>query len=351
MHLSYAGQLAVKENRVKSAFQRIGHFSEAVIEKIRPSPRELHYRNKIVLPIAWQKGKKVIGLYAKRSHEVVPVSHCYIHLEEGEKILGTLREKLPSVNHVAIRTAEHSGENLVLLLTEEEKNLEFVAKELSMRHPSIVGVVLGMIAKGTNSLFAESYKTVWGLGYLQEKFAGYVVKVSAPSFFQVNTLQAEALYQAALEGADLQPEDVVLDAYSGIGLLTMMIAKRVQRVMGIEIAPSSISDARENAEVNGFKNIDWFEGLTEEWIRDVPLYEKVFLNPPRGGCASNILETITKSGAKKIVYISCDPATLARDAGHLKLLGWDLEKVEPFDMFPQTMHVESIASFKRASLS
>jgi 23S rRNA (uracil1939-C5)-methyltransferase len=215
------------------------------------------------------------------------------------------------------------------------------------KHSSIVGVVQGILPEEGNTLFAKYYVTVAGNNYLEERFSDYTVRVSAPSFFQVNTLQAEALYSAAIESAELQPEDVVLDAYSGIGLITMMMAKKVRKVMGIEVAPSSIRDAKHNAAAHQITNIDCFEGLTERWISRIPPYDKVLLNPPRGGCEIATLDAITKSRAKRIIYISCDPATLARDAAHLKAAGWHLHKVLPFDMFPQTMHVESIATFSR----
>ncbi|MBM3201639.1 MAG: 23S rRNA (uracil(1939)-C(5))-methyltransferase RlmD [Chlamydiae bacterium] len=347
MHLSYEGQLAIKELRIKNAFERIGGFTDISFEKITGSIKQLHYRNKIVLPVALEKGKKVVGLYAKRSHDIVAVSHCYIHSNQGEKILELLRENLPLVKHIAIRTAEHSLESLVLFLTTKKQDLSKVAHDLMQKHSSIVGVVQGIVDEDRNSLFSDTYETVAGRPYLIENFCGYKVKVSAASFFQVNTLQAEALYQKAMELAELNQEDRVLDAYCGIGLLTMMISKHVKKVIGIEIAPSSILDAKENSRVNSTDNIEWHEGATEELIDKVGVYDKVFLNPPRGGCEENILEAVNKMQPKKIVYISCDPATLARDAKYLKNAGWHLESVCPFDMFPQTMHVETVASFSK----
>ncbi len=349
MHLSYDEQLKVKKGRVLSAFERIGGFENVPLEDVRPSVKPLHYRNKITLPISLQGGEKVIGLYAKRSHDIVPVSHCYIHLEEGEKIFASLKKDLPPVKHVVIRTAEHSKESLLLFLTSQKSDLIPYAKALIKEHPSIVGVVQGSVDEERNSLFASAYQTLQGKDYLKESFAGYQVKISAPSFFQVNTLQAEALYREAIKAAELSSDEVVLDAYSGIGLLTMMIARGVKKVMGIEIAPTSIADAKENVKMNQIKNIEWFKGTTEEWIEKVPSYDKVFLNPPRGGCEPSVLEALTKGDATKIVYISCDPATLARDGSILKAKGWQLDRVTPFDMFPQTMHVESVATFSRAS--
>jgi 23S rRNA (uracil1939-C5)-methyltransferase len=364
MHLSYDEQLDIKERRVRSAFERIGGFSGVLVEKIIPSPRDLHYRNKITLPVVWQGGEKVIGLYAKGSHDVVPLSHCYIHLKEGEQIFSSLKEKLSKASgitafdqnrrlgylkHIAIRTAEHSGESLVIFLTTgkvSEVLIDF-AKSLMESNPSIVGVLQGILPKDRNTVFADHYHTIVGRGYLEESFGGYALTIRGASFFQVNSLQAERLYSTAIEQANLNENDVVLDAYSGIGILTMMIARKARHVMGIEIAGSSIADAKKNGTVNGVFNIDWFEGLTQTLISKVPFYNKVLLNPPRGGCEPSVLEAITTSKAERIVYISCDPATLARDAAYLKTLGWALVKVLPFDMFPQTMHVESIATFLR----
>ena len=295
---------------------------------------------------------------------MVPLSHCYIHLKEGEQIFSSLKEKLSKASgitafdqnrrlgylkHIAIRTAEHSGESLVIFLTTgkvSEVLIDF-AKSLMESNPSIVGVLQGILPKDRNTVFADHYHTIVGRGYLEESFGGYALTIRGASFFQVNSLQAERLYSTAIEQANLNENDVVLDAYSGIGILTMMIARKARHVMGIEIAGSSIADAKKNGTVNGVFNIDWFEGLTQTLISKVPFYNKVLLNPPRGGCEPSVLEAITTSKAERIVYISCDPATLARDAAYLKTLGWALVKVLPFDMFPQTMHVESIATFLR----
>lgn len=365
MHLSYGGQLMLKKKRVADAFSRIGGLKDLPIQPVKRSPNELSYRNKITLPIVWRGGRKVVGLYAKRSHEVVEVEKCYIHHQLGEKVYQQVRDRIAGSNiqvfnpkkrkgelkHIAIRSAENSGESIVLLLSTQKvsEDLKILASSLH-QIPEVVGVVHGRISSEENSLFSNDYQVLVGSGVLVETFGKYQVQISAPSFFQVNAKQAHQLYEKALAFANVSNEDVVVDAYSGLGLLTMMIAERAKRVIGIEISPSSCADARQNSKRNHIENIEWVKGLVEKEMKHFEGVSIAFINPPRKGCDPQVIDAIAKNVREKIVYISCDPATLARDAAHLAELGWRCQEVQPFDMFPQTSHVETVALFQKGSM-
>lgn len=288
MHLSYAEQLNWKRKRVGDALSRIGGLSVAVAECVA-SPDQLGYRNKIHLHHG--------GLHKRHSHEVVLVERCYIHNDLGEKRLAEVKNCREAVIRTALQTKE------VLVEADGKANRPFIIEQL---------------------------------GDLR-------FKIGPRDFFQVNPKQALQLYRKAIACARLGPESRVLDAYCGVGTLSLFAARQAKEVLGIEAVESAVDSARENGRLNGVDNVVFKQGLVEKMVGELAGFDAIFLNPPRGGVDSAVIEALLKSPPKRLIYISCDPATLARD---LKALGdkFVIEDVIPFDMFPQTIHVETLVN-------
>lgn len=350
MHLQYPAQLELKRQRVVDALQRIGKFHECTVLPCAPSPTSLGYRNKIQLPIVWESSKKVIGLYRKNSHEIIPLKRCLIQCPQGEEIFTLINEKLnlSSVRYVLIRNAVFHEEALVVFVTAGHfsKELKKLAVELMEANSLIKGVVENLGTKSDNVILGSQYRLLAGRPYIYEKLLGKTFKISPSAFFQVNPAQTEELYKRAIELAEIGPDESVLDAYCGVGALALFAADHAKKVYGIECVPHAIADALENARLNQLTNCTFICGKAEEAIDQIGKVDTVFLNPPRKGCDPKLLETLLKKQPQKIVYISCDPATLARDLSLLEK-HYQIAIVQPFDMFPQTMHVETVVRLTR----
>jgi len=357
MHLSYEKQLQFKTDKVRSALLKIGRL-DTPVEPCIASPSPLAYRNKIQLPIYKENGELKLGLYQKKTNNPLAIEECFIHCPLGEKVFKAVSELLKETSldvydertktgflrHLLIKTGTRTNECLVIWIT-SSKRYHRVIKEMSKKLiklcPEVKGVLLNVNKKRFNSIMGDHCETVVGRPYIYETLLGKTFKISAHSFFQVNSLQAENLYQKALDFADISPKDTVLDAYCGTGTLTLLTAPFAKKVIGIECVESAITDAKENATINEITNSEFVLGNVEDKLGDLERIDTIFLNPPRKGCEKSVLETLNTYRPKKIVYISCDPATLARDVKILTDFGYKLQKVQPFDMFPQTTHVET----------
>lgn len=362
MHMSYPLQLEFKTNKVKEALGRIAHIDFNPSHCIA-SPSPLYYRNKIQLPFFEKEGKLKLGLYQKQSNTPIEISKCYIHCELGEKVFHTINALLPdyslsvydeqaksgTLRHLLIRTTLATNEVLIVFIAASKKERHILAKlgeKIMQVHPEVKGVVLNINTKRFNSIAGDEYITLCGRPFIFERLFELTFKISAHSFFQVNLEQAENLYQTALEWAQIEPHHHVLDAYCGIGSLSLFIAKNAKSVTGIEVVSSAIDDAIMNARENNIFNCSFILGTVEEKIQSLPHFDIVFLNPPRKGCDLKVIEAMIASKPSSIIYVSCDPATLSRDLALLCKGGYSLEKVQPFDMFPQTEHVETLALLK-----
>ncbi len=357
MHLDYDQQLETKRQRVKDALQRIGKL-EVVVAPCEPSPSSLSYRNKIQLPCAAQQPSIQLGLYAANSHDLVPIENCLIHCELGERALQHIQHILKAsslapydprtgkgeLRHVLIKTAIHTSQVLVILVTKSEEPpfLISVAQKILETMPEIQGVVQNINLSQGNAILSDDYRTLAGKGAIEEELLGLVFNVSPASFFQVNPRQAEKLYQRALELSSIQGTETVLDAYCGVGTLSLIFAKRAKQVIGVECVAQAIADAKQNALRNNIGNVDFHCAQAEQFISSIEGIDIALLNPPRKGCDSTLLERLSILRPKQIIYISCDPATLARDLAILHGYGYHIETVQPFDMFPQTAHVECL---------
>lgn len=358
MHLSYDQQLKIKQQKVKDALERIGKIKGVEISPCIPSPSSLAYRNKIQLPVRQGRADLAMGLYARSSHDLVEVDSCPIHCSIGntvfQKIKSLIKESgikayIPEtgqgeLRHLLIKSAVHTHQVLVIFVT--RSNCQQITKPLAneiMHHcPLVKGVVQNIHAKNDNVILGKTYLTLAGSDRIQEALGDLLFNVSPASFFQVNPEQAIQLYAKALEFANLSGHETVLDAYCGVGTLSLFFSKHAKKVIGVECVPEAIADAKANATLNGIKNVDFVCQSTENYIGSLKSVDQVILNPPRKGCDPAVLNRLGKLAPKSIVYISCDPSTLARDLALLVALGYHVETVQSFDMFPQTAHVECV---------
>lgn len=360
MHIHYAYQLLYKQNKVKECLKRIGNINVEVDKTIgMESP--YYYRNKIQVPVKKVKGQIVSGFYKEKSHDIVPISHCFIENKDADHILNTIRllmkkyridpynedKRSGVIRHILIRNSHLNNKIMVVLVTNCDvfpgRN-DFV-KELKRLEPKVITVVQNMNFRDTNVILGEKERILSGKGFIEDTLCGIKFKISPKSFFQVNPIQTEILYSKAIELASLTKEDVILDAYCGIGTIGLIASKEVKKVIGVEIVKDAILDAIKNAKENNISNAMFYCGDAGEFIKEKYkegiFFDVVFMDPPRKGSDEKFLDVIKKTLPKKIVYISCNPATLARDLKYLSS-HYEVKKVIPVDMFPNTEHIETI---------
>ncbi len=363
MHLSYEKQLEAKQQKVIDALARIGQIKEAQVKPCIPSPKTLGYRNKIQLPVRQTDQQMAIGLFERSSHHLIEVETCRIHCISGDAAYRTIRSIIKqsgleaynpqtgkgTLRHILIKSAVQSEQILVILITNGPPSplLSKIAEQIMAACPQVQGVVHNQHEGKDNVILGKVYEILKGAGSITETLCGLQFHVSPASFFQVNPLQAEQLYLTALELAELTGNETVLDAYCGVGTLSLLFARKVNNVIGVESVPQAIEDALENAALNKISNVRFVLAQTETFIASASSVDLILLNPPRKGCEPSVLQEIGRIAPKKLIYISCDPATLARDLLHLKAFGYTIDRVQPFDMFPQTAHVECIAVLKQ----
>ncbi|MBE3589633.1 MAG: 23S rRNA (uracil(1939)-C(5))-methyltransferase RlmD [Firmicutes bacterium] len=372
-HVAYEAQLAAKRKIVTDALERIGGFTTgdapgAVrVREILGMARPWHYRNKAAVPVAaGPDGRVRLGYYARGSHEVVDWDDCHLEDERLVAALRAMRRLIERwrlqpydearhaglVRHVVGRVAVATGELLLGLVLNGEgfDGEDAFARELRAAVPGLAGFVLNVQRARGNRILGPRTRTVWGRPYVRDKLLGLRFHVSLASFYQVNPAQTEALYRRALEYVDGTARRA-LDAYSGIGTIALLLAAKAEEVLGLEIVPEAVADARENARLNGVENARFEAAAVEErlpqllaagWRPDVAV-----LDPPRAGAHPEALAALAAAGVPRIVYVSCNPATFARDAAYLRGCGYRLVEVTPVDMFPQTAHVELCAQIVR----
>jgi 23S rRNA (uracil1939-C5)-methyltransferase len=363
MHLDYAAQLELKREKVSSALKRIGKI-DAQVEDCIPSPAPFHYRNKIQLPYLEVEGKGRLGLYARGSHQLVTIDSCLIHHDLGEAVFCALQDTLAEVQprayvqgsgrnglrHVLLRSSLHQGQVLVVLVGKgaPAPAVLTVARRLRERCPELAGVLYNRNDRPGNAILGPGFELLEGKDRIEEQLNGLTFELSGPSFFQVNPPQAASLYQRAIQLANLDRGQHVIDAYCGVGTLSLHIAQHVDNVLGIEYVEAAVKDAQRNAERNQLSHARFLAGLVEEKIHAIERVDCAFLNPPRKGCDPAVLKSLLSRGPQRIIYISCEPATLARDLAILHAGGYNVDHVQPFDMFPQTMHVETVVRLIKA---
>ena len=364
-HLGYAAQLKVKRQQVVDAVERIGKQKSVQIFPTIGAENPWNYRNKMQFPIGQQKKQVVIGCFAQSSHEIVDTKNCRIQEEVNNDIANAMREIVQklgiyvydektqkgSLRHVIGRVAE--GGVMVVLVT-ATKNLphaQEIITHLRAKVPNLVSIMHNINPKATNMIMGDITKHIWGAKTILAKMDDLTFHISPRSFFQVNTKQAGVLYNKALEYAGLTGQETVIDAYCGTGTITLFLAKKAKQVIGIEIVEPAIRDARKNAQDNNVKNAEFIVGdathVMPQLYQDGLRPDVIVVDPPRVGCTPKVLQTFAAMNPKRIVYVSCYPASLARDLEILDGLGYKTVKIQPVDMFPQTSHVESVALIER----
>ena len=367
--VAYAQQLKTKERQVLSALQHIGGFETIPMQPILGAPTPLAYRNKAPYPLARGTGGLVkAGYYRQGTHQIVNLNQCPIQHESLNPLLVDAKAAITSrqwslynekkhqgrLRHLSLRVGHNTGQTLLTLVTTGYlPDVKEQAEAWLARHSSLVGVCLNINSQKGNSVFGDETHCLAGQLYLEEIFLGLRLRIQPTTFFQVNTVQAEALVGIVLEQLDLQGNETVIDAYCGIGTLSLPIAQRAARCIGIESQTESVVQARQNAALNGLKNTDFFAGAVESLLLEISAQQAnpidlVVLDPPRKGCDRTVLDSLLSLGPGRIVYMSCNPATLARD---LKMLcshgAYCLTMVQPADFFPQTAHVECVVFLEK----
>lgn len=361
MHLNYQAQLQWKKERITESLKRIGKIDPLVVKEVSPSVDELYYRNKIQLPATNVKGKIALGLYKKASHKVIPITKCFIHNALGEgcfQKVGEILEKSSLevydeeskkgyLRNVLIRTAVKNKQILVMFIVTGAPSAELkrVAKEVALLE-NVVSVFYGKNERDDNVLFPNEVILLEGRECIQEEVLGLNIQLSPQSFFQVNTGQAEKIYQKAFSLANVKSGEKALDLFCGIGIFACFLAKKGIDVTGVEVVPKAIEDAKANAKRNGV-SIHAIVATAEKYMKEAPPVDVVFVNPPRKGCEETVISAMIHMRPSRVVYTSCDPATLARDAKLLEEGGYKSVEFHPFDLFPQTVHVETVALFQK----
>lgn len=359
--LSYEAQLVFKENKVKAALKRIGGVTFDETEPVISMKDPWHYRNKAEYPVRKGKdGRILIGFYAGRTHSVIECENCLIGQEADAQVLGAVKRWMNefgiepydeeagtgTVRHVMIRTSFASGEQMVCLVVNTKK-LPF-ANELSRLLPkTVTSFSYSVNLKKTNVIMGDRTVPVFGEAFLEDVICGVRYRISPRAFYQVNPAQTEKLYAKALEYAGLSGNETVWDLYCGIGTISLIMAKKAKKVYGVEIIPEAVKNAQENAVLNDINNAEFFTGraedvLPEHFAKTGEKADVIVVDPPRKGCDGSLLHTIALMAPKRLVYVSCNPATLARDVSIMREFGYEVKKVQPVDMFPWTGHVETV---------
>jgi 23S rRNA (uracil1939-C5)-methyltransferase len=366
-HLDYKAQLVYKKGVVANALTRIAGIDKFTIYDTLGMDEPYYYRNKVQFPVGNKNGEIIIGFYQGRSHTIIETSKCYIHHQINEQIIQLVKAYMVEagvsayqeerhsglIRHIVTRRSYESGQVVVTIVIngKQLKNEEVLISKLR-QIPEISGICININKEKTNVILGKTLKTIWGEPYIMDRIGDVQFRISPLSFYQVNPIQTKKLYEKALEFANLTGEEVVLDAYCGIGTITLFLAQKAKQVYGVEIVDEAIIDARKNAELNGIHNAEFFVGKAEEVIPNLYRQEHVkpdivVVDPPRKGCDEALLKTILEINPRTIVYVSCDPGTLARDVKVLAAGGYKVEKVQPVDMFPMTAHVETVCLLTR----
>ena len=364
-HMSYEEELWAKRARVQDALTRIGG-AEVTVEEILGAEQPLHYRNKSIYPIS-PVGE--VGFYRARSHQVVHVEHCLIQKPEADALAQAVRDYIARfqvepyneatgrglLRHLYVRTSCR-GESLACLLVNGSRlpHEQELVNMLRAAAPKTCGVVLGENTRRGNAILGDRYRTLWGRDYLTDTLCGLELRLSVPSFYQVNHHQAQRLYQMAISQAEITKADTVLDLYCGVGTITLAMAGAAGKVIGVEVVPQAVADARDNAVRNGILNAEFFCGdagqaaleLEKSGVRP----DVVVVDPPRKGLNADTIEALRRMSPKRIVYVSCDPATLARDVALLKERSYTLKTAAAADLFPRCAHVETVVLLSKGEV-
>ena len=362
-HMSYKGQLTYKEKQVREVMARIGKLEDVVVHPVLGMEKPTHYRNKAQVPVGEKDGKLIAGFFKPRTHEIVDTEESIIQHETINEAVQTVKEifsrlGIPAydeathkgvLRHIMARYGKQTGELMIVLVTRTNSIpfIETIIKELAERLPNLKSIVQNVNTKKTNVILGDKMNLLWGSEVIYDMIDDVKFAISANSFYQVNPDQTKVLYNKALEYAGLTGEETVIDAYCGIGTISLFLAKKAKSVLGVEVVDAAIEDARRNAELNNITNAEFMAGdagtVIAEWYQKGNSADVIVVDPPRKGCEESLLRTIIEMKPKRVVYVSCNPGTLARDLHLLEEGGYKTTDIQPVDMFPMTTHVESVA--------
>lgn len=361
--LDYKEQLNLKTNEVKQVISRIGKLDDVVIHNALGMEEPFRYRNKAQFPIQKVDGVPVIGFYKKKSHDIIPTNQCIIQHDVNDKIIKIIKTYIRAykvsiydekthtgvLRHLVTKVGFTTKEVMVVLVANGRKlpYLNELASVLKENIPGFKTLVVNVNREKTNVILGNENRVIYGDGKINDNIGDLVFEISPLSFFQVNPVQTEVLYNKALEYANLGENDTVFDIYCGIGTISLFLAQKAKKVYGIEIVEEAIKDAKINAKINNLDNVEFYAGKAEEVVPKMYKQGKranvVVVDPPRKGCDEKVLDTIISMQPDRVVYVSCNPSTLARDLNYLDERGYTCLEVQPVDMFPHSVHIENVA--------
>ncbi len=362
-HLAYPEQLKFKTKQVKDSLYKIAGITDVEVAETLSMVNPVKYRNKAQVPVRRVNGILETGFFRKNSHDLMPLEDFFIQDPVIDQVIVALRDLLRRfdlkpydekeqsglIRNLVVRRGHYSGQIMVILVTTRPKvfRVEQLIERLIKQFPEIVSVMQNINDRNTNAIFGKEWKTLYGQDYITDQMLGNDYQIAGPAFYQVNTEMAEKLYQTAIDFAELKVDDVVIDSYSGIGTIGLSVAKHVKEVYGVEIIPEAVENSQKNAALNNITNAhhvcDTAENAMKNWLKEGIQPTVILVDPPRKGLTESFIKASSQTGADRIAYISCNVATMARDIKLYQELGYELKKVQPVDLFPQTHHVETVA--------
>jgi len=357
---TYEYELRYKKHKIEEDLKRIGHLENIKVNDVLGMDNPEHYRNKIQVPFGRENKRVVYGFYKSNTHKIIPIKECNIEDKKASPILkniATLMEeyhvdpynedyRTGIIRHVLIRTSLSTSEIMVVFVSNVDTfpgRNNFI-KELVKRSPEISTIIFNVNKRDTNVILGESEKVLYGKGFITDEILGLKFNISSKSFFQVNPIQVQKLYGEALRLANITKNDTVLDAYAGVCTIGLLAAKHAKQVTSVELVKSAVINGRNNAKLNNIENIDIIEDDCTLYInKKLPKFDVVIMDPPRKGSTPEFLNALLKIKPSRIIYISCEPSTLARDLEYLKQ-DYDINTVQPVDMFPRSFHCETVVN-------
>src|SRR5690625_5046293 len=367
-HMSYELELDMKHNQVKNVLKKIAHLDHVPVHKPLGMDHPWRYRNKVQMPVGERNGRLITGFYQPRSHRIIEMKEpCNVQDEAIDEVIETIRDKANELGisaydekrhkgvlrHIVARVGKATNEVMVIIVTKTKElpHAEEIIEEIRTKHPHVKSIMHNINERRTNVILGKTTNLLWGEKYIYDKIDDLTFAISAKSFYQVNPMQTKVLYDQALEYAQIGKDDIVIDAYCGIGTISLFLAQQAKKVYGVEIVPEAVSDAKKNAELNRLDNAEFVVGAAETimpwWKAQGLKPDVIVVDPPRKGCDEKLLQAMINMEPERIVYVSCNPATLARDLRILEDGGFETKEVQPVDMFPQTYHVETITLLQR----
>ncbi len=368
-HLKYPAQLRFKQHQIQVDFDKLKVPAE--VNETIGMDDPFHYRNKAQIPVRMLNGKLSTGFYKKHSHEMIPLEDFKIQDERIDKAVLIVRDILRKfqvnpydernhtgvIRNIMVRVGKYTDQMMIVLVTRTKKlpSTEEITREINEQIPGLTSLIQNVNSEKTNVVLGKKNIVLSGSDRIHDQLMGLDFEISANSFYQVNPVQTEKLYKLAIEKAELTKDDVVIDAYSGIGTISLSVAKAVNKVYGVEIVEDAVTDAKTNAMINGIKNVEFVVNKAEDqmakWQADGLKPDVVIVDPPRKGLAESLIESVAEMNPKRVVYVSCNPATLARDVKLFGDFGYELNQpIQPVDQFPQTVHIESISVLEKKQL-